>query len=443
MSWAEKELGQAQLGDSRLSQRLVTLATRLAEAPSANLPQACRGWAEVQAAYRFLSQDKVRWQDILQPHWDASLERIKAHPVVLCLQDTTELDFKGKSTEGLGPLSYEAQRGMYLHPTYAVTPAREPLGVLDAWMWSRELKDPKTGKRPGQRESLRWVEGYARIAEQAAALPESRLIYVADREGDIVELMRLARDLDHPADWLIRSQHDRSLGCGAPKLSQALQDAPVLGQIRFHLSARRGQPARDVRQDLRVLRTTLPDGQHGEVDVNVVLASEVDAPKGVNPIQWRLLTNREIVTLDDAVTLVDWYRARWEIEMLFNILKTGCRVEALQLESIERLERALAVYLVVSWRIGWLMRLGRECPDLDAHLVFSPRECQAAFALNHKRPPAHPTINQVVRMIAMLGGYLGRKHDGEPGAKTLWQGLQVLNTAVAAFDIMDEMRSQR
>jgi len=440
MSWAEKELGQAHLGDSRLSQRLVTLATRLAEAPSANLPQACRGWAEVQAAYRFLSQDKVSWQDILQPHWDASLERIKAHPVVLCLQDTTELDFKGKSTEGLGPLSYEAQRGLYLHPTYAVTPAREPLGVLDAWMWSREFKDPKTGKRSGQRESQRWVEGYARIAEQAAALPESRLVYVADREGDMVELMRLARDLDYPADWLIRSQHDRALGPGAPKLSQALLDAPVLGQIRFHISARRGQPARDVCQDIRVLRTSVPDGQRGAIEVSVVLASEMDAPQGVKPIQWRLLTNRQIETLDDAATLVDWYRARWEIEMLFNILKTGCRVEALQLESIERLERALAVYLVVSWRIGWLMRLGRECPDLDAHLVFSPRECQAAFALNHKRPPKRPTIHQVVRMIAMLGGFLGRKSDGEPGAKTLWQGLQVLSTAMKAFDILDEMR---
>ena len=122
MTWAEHELGEASLGDARLSRRLVKLATRLAESPSASIPQACRGWAEMRAAYRFLAQEKLDWQDILQPHWDATAQRMREHPVVLCLQDTTELDFEGKATRGLGPLSYEAQRGMYLHPTYVVTP---------------------------------------------------------------------------------------------------------------------------------------------------------------------------------------------------------------------------------------------------------------------------------------------------------------------------------
>ena len=171
MTWAEQELGDASLGDARLSRRLVKLATRLAESPSASIPQACRGWAEMRAAYRFLAKDKVDWQDMLQPHWDASLQRMREHPVVLCLQDTTELDFEGKATRGLGPLSYEAQRGMYLHPTYAVTPGRVPLGVIDAWMWAREFKD-KDGNRPGLCESVRWIEGYERVAEQAHGIDD-------------------------------------------------------------------------------------------------------------------------------------------------------------------------------------------------------------------------------------------------------------------------------
>lgn len=125
-----------------------------------------------------------------------------AHAVVLCIQDTTELDFNGQEIAGLGPLSYEAQRGMYLHPTYAVTPEREPLGMLDAWMWARE-KRGKDGVRPGLKESRRWVEGYERIAEQAAQLPGTRLVYMADREADMVEMMRVARDLGTPADWLV------------------------------------------------------------------------------------------------------------------------------------------------------------------------------------------------------------------------------------------------
>ncbi len=135
---------------------------------------------------------------------------MRACCVVLCLQDTTELDFNGHSIAGLGPLSYEAQRGMYLHATYAVTSEREPLGVLDAWMWAREVKN-EDGSRGGVLESARWMEGYSRIAELAPLLPDTRLVYVADREADIVALMATARDLGHPADSLIRSRHNRSL----------------------------------------------------------------------------------------------------------------------------------------------------------------------------------------------------------------------------------------
>ncbi len=160
MMWAEEEFGGSDLGDKRLNKRLVLLADRLGEQPSASIPEACRGPAEMHAAYRFLGREAVDWRELMQPHWDASARRMQSHPVVLCIQDTTELDFEGKSAQGLGPLSYEAQRGMYVHPTYAVTPAREPLGVIDAWMWARAFKQGEA-PREGVSESLRWLEGYA------------------------------------------------------------------------------------------------------------------------------------------------------------------------------------------------------------------------------------------------------------------------------------------
>jgi hypothetical protein len=440
MTWAEQELGGAQLGDARLSRRLVKLATRLAESPSASIPQACRGDSEMRAAYRFLAQDKLDWQDILQPHWDAARERMREHPVVLCLQDTTELDFEGKATRGLGPLSYEAQRGMYLHPTYAVTPGRVPLGVIDAWMWAREFKDPQ-GKRPGLRESVRWIEGYERVAEQARQIPHTRLVYVADREGDIAELMRRARDLGEPADWLIRSNHDRSLGKGLAKLGEVLRDAPVLGRVEFMMASRQGVAARQVRQEIQVVRVELPDGKSGHVSASVVLAREVEAPEGIKPVQWRLLTNRHVGTLEQACELIDWYRARWEIELLFHTLKNGCRVEALQLDSLDKLQRAIALYLVVSWRIGYLMRLSRDdkTSEMPASQFFCPLECRLAYALHRKRPPAKPKLREVVRLIAMLGGFIGRKGDGEPGVKTLWLGLHDLRRAVETAEILSEV----
>ena len=150
MSWADEEFRGVDLGDKRRANRVIRLVERLAERPTASIPGACNGWAETQAAYRFLSGEDYDWMDILEPHRQCTQTRMAAHPVVLCVQDTTELNFNGQAITGLGPLSYEAQRGMYLHPTFAVTARREPLGVLDAWMWAREPK-AADGTRPGIR----------------------------------------------------------------------------------------------------------------------------------------------------------------------------------------------------------------------------------------------------------------------------------------------------
>ncbi|MDB0571639.1 hypothetical protein LBW59_12765, partial [Ralstonia solanacearum] len=140
--WTETEFADLDLGDARLNKRARTLMERMAAKPTVGVPQACRGWSETMAAYRFFDNEEVGWSAILEPHWQQTEQRMAAQPIVLCLQDTTELDFNGRQATGLGPLSYEAQRGMYLHPTYAVTPERVPLGVLDAWMWAREPREP-------------------------------------------------------------------------------------------------------------------------------------------------------------------------------------------------------------------------------------------------------------------------------------------------------------
>ncbi len=400
---------------------------RLAAKPTAGVPQACRSWGETIAAYRFFDNDEVEWEAILEPHWRQTERRMAAHPVVLCLQDTTELDFNARRVTGLGPLSYEAQRGMYLHPTYTVTPGRVPLGVLDAWMWAREPKDAQ-GKRGGMKESRRWIEGYERVAETASSLPHTRLVYVADREADMIALMVRAQELGTPADWLIRSTHDRALPEGA-KLWATASEGEALGEIAFTMGSRHGVRARPVRQHVWLRRIELPAGDGRSVAATCLVAREFDAPAGVKPIEWRLLTNREATTLAQAIELIDWYRARWEIEILFNVLKNGCRVEALQLGAIERLERALAMFLVVAWRIGYLMRKGRACPDLDAELFFDPDEIRGAYLLTGLKQPARPKLNEVLRLIARLGGFLARKGDGEPGAKAIWLGLKEVHVA--------------
>ena len=439
-TWAAEEFAGAELGDGRLARRLIKLAATFADKPTASIPGACPDWSETQAVYRFFDQASTAkralgWQDILDPHIARSEARMRQHPVVLCLQDTTELDFNGQDIAGLGPLSYEAQRGMYVHPTYVVTPEREPLGITDAWMWAREFKGPD-GKRAGVRESLRWIEGYERIAETALTMPETRLVYVADREADILELMQCAHALGNPADWLVRSQHNRSLPDGG-KLWAEVINGEAVGEIEFMLPSRHGQAARVVRQQLRARSIHLPDGHGGRLRVTCLIAKEMAPPDGVKAVEWRLLSNRKAETLDDLVELIEWYRCRWEIETFFNVLKNGCRVEALQLGSAGKIELALAVYMVVSWRLARLVRLGRTHPDLDATALFTDEEWKGAYVLAKKPvPKTPPSIREVIRQVAMLGGFLGRKSDGEPGVKTLWLGFQRVRDFVEGVEHM-------
>ena len=431
--WAETELEQLDR-DARLNKRARILMERLAADPTASVPKACNGWGETVAAYRFFDNAGVDWRDILEPHWQQTQQRMGVEQIVLCLQDPTELDFNGQQARGLGPLTFEARRGMYLHPTYAVTPEREPLGILDCWMWAREKKDA-SGKRDGPKESLRWIEGYDRVAELAPQLPATRLVYVADREADMLPLMAHAQALGSPADWLVRAAHNRCLPDGNQLWAHTCAADPV-GQIEFALSARPGVQARTVRQQLWARRVELPAGRGKSVSATCIVAREYDAPAGVKPIEWRLLTNRGADTAADVAELIDWYRARWEIEILFDVLKNACRVEALQLGAIERIERALALYLVVAWRIAHLMRLGRTCPDLDAALFFDPDEIEAAYMLREKTPPAQPRLNDVLRQIACVGGFLARKSDGEPGVKTIWLGLKDVHVAVKTMRLL-------
>jgi len=423
MAWAAEEFGTVDLGDKRLNNRLIKLAEQLAAKPTASIPGACGGWGDTAAAYRMLDSERVDWREIIEAHGRCAEQRMSGLPVVLCLHDTTELDFNGQAIQGLGPLSYEAQRGMYLHPTYAVSTDREPLGVLDAWMWAREPKDA-SGQRGGLCESTRWIESYERLAERAAEVPQTRLVQVGDRESDMLALMQRAQGLGWPVDLLVRSQHNRRLP-NAALLWDEVQASQPLGEIGFTLGARAGRRARAVRQELRMQRVVVAHDAAGPIEMTCLVASEVGAPAGDKPVCWRLLTNRHATTLEQARELIEWYRARWEIEMFFQVLKTGCRVEALQLASLPKIERALTLFMVVSWRIARLMRLGRTCPDLPASLMFDPDEIRAAYVLTKKPPPpTPPSLNEVVRRVAMLGGFLARKGDGEPGVKTLWLGLQ-------------------
>ncbi len=161
-------------------------------------------------------------------------------------------------------------------------------------------------------------------------------------------LMVSARDSGTPVDWLVRAKHNRTLKDG-DKLWARVTKGEALGELRFTLPSRQGHKAREVIQQIWAQKVDVPDGAKGQVQASCIVARESEPPEGEKSIEWRLLTNLPVDSLEQAARLIDWYRARWEIEMFFHVLKNGCRVEALQLGSIEKMERARVLYMVVAW----------------------------------------------------------------------------------------------
>ena len=445
MSALAAELAAIDLGDQRLNHRAQRVAEKLGEKPTVSIPAACGGWDETKAAYRLFDHPEVTAESVLAPHIACTEERLRAHPRVLCVQDTTELDYTSKQDiAGLGPLNYETRRGMYLHPTLALTPERVPLGLLDLYSWVREPgslgqeKDPSRALE--EKESVRWVDGFAGVNALAEQLEDTRLTYIADREGDIYDLFVEAPCPERGADWLVRVQHQERLLTDGRKLRAVLDAAPVLTEVTFDKPASNGRPARTVHQQIKAVRVTLkapsrPDRTLAEVTVTALLAFEPNPPADEDPLVWVLLTNLPVETPQQAIEKLAWYLCRWQIEVYFKVFKSGCRVEQLQLEKRERLEPALAFYMIIAWRVLYLTMLGRECPQMPCDTVFADEEWRAVYLVTQRQAPpdAPPSLDTMVRMVATLGGFLNRKSDGFPGPKTLWIGLQRIPDFVLAL----------
>jgi len=455
-SWVEAEVAAAELGDARLRRRMGQLVSRLSESPGGSIPAACGGWAETLAAYRFLANRRTTAEKVLAPHAAATLERIRAHDVVLVVQDTTECDFTGKGDiAGVGPLNWKERQGLFCHVHLAVTPERCCLGTVGAYLWARDpAREPYNAERKkkalADKQSHRGVDGYQRACAVAAAAPQTTIISVADREGDVYEWYVAAAEAarqGRAAEWIVRSCQDRSLprrragtAQSHEKLWEEVGRAPLRGRVTWRLPARPGRKARQVVQEIRSARVRLkpPYRAHAslpEVEVHAVLAREVDAPTGEQPVTWLLLTSLPVGTFADARQVVEYYLCRWEIEVFFKVFKQGCRIEALQWQTFERLRTCLMLYLIVAWRTMLVTMAARTRGEEPGTVLFADEEWQPLYRIVKKQPAptAPPRLGEFVNLLAGLGGYLGRKGDGPPGPKAIWTGLQRMHCFTLAW----------
>lgn len=484
----DAELRTLDLGDARLTRRVKTMLHQLESHPGASVPKATVDWAGAKAAYRCFDNPKVVAADIQAAHGAATVERAAHAPrLLLAPQDTTALNLSTHpETAGLGPIGSQAEIvGYFLHSTLLLREDGHALGVLDTQVYARDPKAFKAGPK-GERnrlpveekESYRWLKSINATVRAAQALPETRIVNVADREADsylaflhhqhlrtgqakldpeaLVEAAERAAVMTAAArvELLFRCQHDRVLS--APEGQEAeegrlfahLAEQPAAGELTVAVPRQPGQPKRVAKLTVRFARVRLPPPAHQAkyqghteaLELWIVLAEEEHPPKGGTAICWRLLSTAPVEDFATACAQVQRYSQRWMIEEFHRTLKSGCKAEARQLEKLERLERVLALDIIVAIRVLILRDASRDPVEgqRPASEWLTDAEWQALCCRQQRRstpPKQPPTLAQAVRWIAQLGGFLARKGDGHPGAMTIWSGLQRLHDLAWAFEL--------
>ena len=460
-SWAAEECAEVSLGDKRLDARLVKLCDRFSDAPESPINQACSDWAETKAAYRFFQNENVEVGQILAAHRCKTARRAKKHRMVLAVQDTSYFVYTSHpKTEGLGKMSLKKGKnvekiysnGLLVHTCLAVTTEGLPLGLLDQKIFSRKLRSERRHKGKGskphdhlpveEKESYRWFETLANTKE---VMGDTEIVTVCDREADLYDFFKLSHQIGSPV--LVRANANRTINRnsryaekGIVKLWEHMRQQPETGSYtidipmsskRKHSKEREARPAtvtvrfgsfclNPPRNNIKHDKEHLPD-----IEMNAIYVLEQQPPKGVEPIEWMLLTNLPVMSFDEAYEKVLWYRLRWRIEMYFKVLKSGFRVEACRLSHAERLARYLTVMSIVAWRLFMITLIARTDPASPCSTLLADQEWKVLFLKANKNkalPKKPPHIGDVVIWVAKLGGYLARRSDGPPGTITLWRG---------------------
>lgn len=441
------------LGDERLNKRSRRIIESLASNPEASINAACGGWSETIAAYRFFDNASVTPEQILQPHREATKGRIREHSVVLIVQDTTELDFTPHPPKDARCLNTTERFGLYEHSHLAVTPAKLCLGVVGGESFDRA---PETLGHSAERsalpieekESFRWLQGYRSACELAAECPQTQIVSVADREGDLYDIFLDAQQQSGlRADFIIRAKVDRCTPERNPAVGAAVyckvRDKVSQSELRatrtIELSQTPKRAARQATLEIRAItaqvkppheRSRLPS-----VTYNVVLVEEVGGPGDGTDVSWLLITTLPIDTVDDILLIIDYYVARWAVEVYFRTLKTGCRVEDIQLETIHRLKNCLAFYKIIAWRVLYLTYLNRTSPTLPCDVVFDESEWKSVWRVVAKQPPPEkpPTLTTFLKLLTQLGGYNNRATEAPAGPLPIWVGLRRMTDFAAAW----------
>ena len=459
-SWIDQELAGCEFADARLGKRFRTFVEQLSEGIGETIPMACQDWANTKAAYRFLSNERVSENDILEGHFQSTRERFQAtNGLALVLHDTTEFSFEREQPELIGNIGVSSVGkdnagrlrlhtvcGILMHSSLVVTTEGLPLGISAAKFWTRKkFKGTNALKRKinptrvpiEEKESVRWLEN---LKQTTTLLDDpQRCIHIGDRESDIYELFCTAHEAK--THFLVRTCVDRLAGDGQHTISEEMDAVDLKALHCIDVRNKKGQLDKAVLElryhRIRVLPPIGKKNRYPELQLTVIYARERGTPKERDRIDWKLITDLPVSSPLQAIEKLEWYASRWKIETFHKILKSGCKAETSKLRTAERLVNLIAVFCILSWRVFWMTMLNRSTPRAPTSIAFTDTECQLLDRLvpDKKSRSGKKSLSSYIIKVARLGGYLARAGDLPPGNTVMWRGLSRLTDIELGFDL--------
>jgi len=438
----EEEFAGLDCNSSRLEKRFIKTMETLSKQPDKSIWTCSKNRAEAKAIYRMLGNENLDREEVLRVHREATIKRmIQVGGTILAIQDTTSLNYNThEKTEGIGYIS-EKTLGVNIHSCLAVTANGLPLGLLDQRSYNREQpkSELKRSRALEEKESYRWVQT---LETSTACLPEgSKVITVCDREGDMYELMDAAETGGQL--FLIRVAQNR-MTVDNKRILDTIRKKHCMGNAKTTIprDSRRDLEERESVLQIRYDRFEIKRPEmlnknkalKSSHEVCVIHVKEENPPKGVDAIEWFLITNELVKTVEEAYELVLYYTQRWKIERFHYVLKSGCAVEKLQERSMDKTAMLVLMYSVIAIAIMNMTYIARIHPQAPCTVFFEEEEWKVLYraANKTKKTPGKPyNIQEAVSCLGRLGGPKRAPSDGPPGLKTIWIGLMTLNALLA------------
>lgn len=449
--WAVLTFGKCQLGDKRRTQRLIKMATNMADHVGSSVVKSCPDAAHVEGSYRLIRNEDVTAEAIAEGGFEATADLAQNYNELLALEDTTSLSYRHSIADDLGYTTSSLSnrtKGMFAHSVLLYAPGQEhTVGLIEQRRWIRDEESYGSRHHNQKRdykvkESYKWELASEAVNKRLGA-QMGKCISVCDREADVIEY--LAYKQQHKQRFVVRAKSNRPLSEGDRLYDHAAALTPA-GEYTVNVPQKGGRSARQATMNIRyapvsVLAPTRKQPLYPAISTYVVYCDEVTEQSEGSSLQWVLLTTEPVTCTEDALKIVNYYETRWKVELFHKVWKTeGTKVESLRMQEVNNLERVMVIQAFVAIRLMQLKDIGDSstAESTPCTRCLSDVQWRVLFISRNKRrkmPVEAPSMRWAYHSLGRLGGWKDTKRTGRVSWKSLWEGWEKLDLLVTGYEL--------